>query len=101
MLPLARWYTLVRTDLSLLGLGIRQDAPITNRERKRALANSPRSNPGQRIDWPGLMPEKWLQLDLEDAMSLLRKAGHFGEEESRHPEFCGIDVTRHRGSTDY
>jgi hypothetical protein len=27
-------------------------------------------------------------------MSLLRKAGHFGGEEERHPEFCGTDVAR-------
>jgi transposase-like protein len=92
---------LVRTDLSLLGLGTRQDAPITNRERKRALANSERSNPSQQIDWPGLPSEKWLQLDLQTRISLLRKAGHFGGEEKGHPEFCGIDVTRSRRTSDY
>jgi len=91
---------LVRTDLSLLGLGTRQDAPITNRERKRALANSARSNPSQRIDWPGLISGKWLQLDFEDGISLLRKGGHFDGEERRHPEFCGIDATRRRGTSD-
>jgi hypothetical protein len=68
---------LVRTDLSLLGLGTRQDAPITNRERKRALANSARSSLSHRIDWPGLLSEEWLQLDFETRITLLRKAGHF------------------------
>jgi hypothetical protein len=63
---------LARTDLSLLGLGTRQDAPITNRERKRALANSARSNPNQRIEWPGLIPEEWLQLDFEGGITLRR-----------------------------
>jgi hypothetical protein len=92
---------LARTDLSLLGLGTRQDAPITNRERKRALANSERSNPSQQIDWPGLPSEKWLQLDFRTRISLLRKAGHFGGEEKGHPEFCGIDVTRSQRSSDY
>jgi hypothetical protein len=92
---------LVRTDLSLLGLGTHQDAPITNRERKRALANSARSNPGQQIDWPGLISEKRLQLDFRTELSLLRKAGHFGGEEERHPEFCGIDVTRRRSPSGY
>lgn len=91
---------LARTDLSLLGLGTRQDAPITNRERKRALANSARSNPSQRIDWPGLISEKWLQLDFKDGISLSRKGGPFGGEETRHPEFCGIDATRRRGTSD-
>ena len=61
---------LVRTDLSLLGLGTHQDAPITNRERKRALANSARSNPGQQIEWPGLISEKRLQLDFRTELSL-------------------------------
>jgi len=89
--------TLVRTDLSLLGLGTRQDALITNRERKRALANSARSNPGQQIEWPRLIPEELLQLDLEDAMSLPREAD--GREEKRHPEF--IDVTRRWASSSY
>ena len=92
---------LARTDLSLLRFEIKQDAPITNRQRKRALANSARSSLSRQIDWPRLLSEELLQLDFKDAMSLLRKAGHFGEEESRHPEFCGIDVARHRGSTDY
>jgi hypothetical protein len=85
---------LARTDLSLLGLGTRQDAPITNRERKRALANSARSNPSQQTDWPCLISEKCLQLDFQEAMSLLREDGHFGGEEKRHPEFCSIDLTR-------
>ncbi len=92
---------LVRTDLSLLGLGTRQDAPITNRERKRALANSAKSSLSQQIDWPGLPSEEWLQVDLETKITQWREAGHFGEEESRHPEFCGIDVTRRRGSSGY
>ena len=92
---------LSRTDLSLLGLGIGQDAPITKRERKRALANSARSNPSRRIDWPRLIPEELLQLDFDTALARLREAEHFGGEEKRHPEFCGIDVTRRRGSIDY
>jgi hypothetical protein len=52
------------TNREALGLGIRQDAPITNRERKRALSNSARSNPGRQIDWPGLASEKWLNSTL-------------------------------------
>jgi hypothetical protein len=91
---------LARTDLSLLGLGIRQDAPMTNRERKRALANSARSIPSQRIDWPRLIPEEWLQLNFQDGIALFHKLGHFREEEKRHPEFCGIDVTRRRERID-
>jgi hypothetical protein len=98
---------LIRTDLSLLGLGTRQDAPATTRERKRAqraLANSARSNPSHRIEWPGLIPEEWLRLDLEDAISLFHKLGkaeHFDGEEKRHPEFCGVDVTRSRRNSGY
>jgi hypothetical protein len=92
---------LVRTDLSLLGLGTRQDAPLTNRERRRALANSARSNPSQQIEWPGLISEERLRLDFQEAITLLRKAGHFGGEEKRHSEFCGIDVTRSRRNSDY
>ncbi len=92
---------LSRTDLRLLGLGTRQDAPITNRERKRALANSARSKPIHDLDWPTLPSVEWLQLDFKTRTMLLRKAGHLGGEESRHPEFCGIDVTRRRGSIDY
>ena len=92
---------LVRTDLSLLGLGTGQDAPITNRERKRALANSARSSLTHQIDWPHLVSEEWLQLDFETGFARLREAGDFGGEQKRHPEFCGIDVTRRRGSIDY
>ena len=92
---------LARTDLSLLGLGIGQDAPITKRERKRALANSARSSLTHQIDWPHLMSEEWLLLDFDTGLARLREAGHFGGEEKRHPEFCGIDVTRRRGSIDY
>jgi hypothetical protein len=92
---------LARTDLTLLGLETKQDAPITNRERKRALANSARSGPTHQIDWPHLVSEEWLQLDFETRLARLREAGHFGGEEKRHPEFCGIDVTRRWGSIDY
>jgi hypothetical protein len=56
---------LARTDLSLLGMEIGQDMPITNRERKRALANSAKSDLCQQIDWPILLPEEWLRLDDE------------------------------------
>jgi hypothetical protein len=87
---------LVQTDLSLLGLGTRQDEPMTNRERKRSLANTATSSLSQQLDWPGLSSEEWLQLDSQTKIALLRKAGHFGGEEKRHPEFCGIDVTRRR-----
>jgi hypothetical protein len=87
---------LARTDLSLLGLGTRQDAPITNRERKRALANSARSDRGHDLDWPELASVEWLQLDFTTQMALLRRAGHLGGEERRHPEFCGTDVPRRR-----
>jgi hypothetical protein len=87
---------LARTDLSLLRFETKQDAPITNRERKRALANSARSSLNHQIDWPGLASEEWLQLDFTTQMALLRRAGHFGGEERRHPEFCGTDVTRRR-----
>jgi hypothetical protein len=62
---------LVRTDLSLLGLGTRQDASLTNRERKRALANSAISNPSQQIDWPRLISEKLLQLDFKSGLKFL------------------------------
>src|SRR6516164_6378353 len=92
---------LVGTDLSLLGLRTGQDAPITNRERKRALANSARSSVTHQIGWPHLVSEEWLQLDFETGLARLREAGHFGGEVKRHPEFCGIDVTRRRGSIDY
>jgi hypothetical protein len=87
---------LARTDLSLLGLGTRQDEAITNRERMRAHANSARSNPSRQIEWPGLISEKWLQLDFQTQISILRKAGHFGGEENRHPEFCDILTGRRR-----
>jgi hypothetical protein len=87
---------LARTDLSLLRSETVQDASITNRERKRALANSPRSNRIQDLDWPGLISVEWLQLDFQTKTALLRKAGHFGGEERRHPEFSGADVTRRR-----
>jgi hypothetical protein len=89
---------LARTDLSLLGLGTRQDAP--NRERKRALALSARSKRIHDFDWPSLSSVEWLQLDFQTQIAQLRRAGHFGGEERRHPEFCGIDVTRRRGTSD-
>jgi hypothetical protein len=92
---------LVQTDLSLLGLGTRQDEPMTNRERKRSLANTATSSLSQQLDWPGLPSEEWLQLDSQTKIALLRKAGHFGGEEKRHPEFCGIDVTRRRRNSGY
>lgn len=91
---------LARTDLSLLRLEARQDRSITNRERKRALANSARLSPSQRmINWPGLSSEEYLQLDYMTWLALMRRAGHLGGEERRHPEFCGIDVTRRRRSS--
>jgi hypothetical protein len=90
---------LARTDLSLLRSETRQDPPMTNRERKRELANSARSNPSDKVHWPRLPSAEWLQLDFHTSMALLAKAGHsvFGEER-RHPEFCGIDVRNRRRS---
>jgi len=90
---------LARTDLSLLRSETGQDAPVTNRERKRALANSARSSLSYQIDWPYLLSAEWLQLDFQTSMALLAKAGHsvLGEEK-RHPEFCGIDVRNRRRS---
>jgi len=87
---------LIRTDLSLLGLETGQDTPITNRERKRALANSARSDRSHDLDWPELLSVEWLQLDFSTGIALLRREGYFGGEERRHPEFCGTDVTRRR-----
>jgi hypothetical protein len=92
---------LARTDLSLLGLEGRQDAPITNRERKRALTSSARSSLSHQIEWPYLASEQWLQLDFETRLAELRKAGHFGGEAKRHPEFCGVDATRRRPPSRY
>jgi hypothetical protein len=86
---------LARTDLSLLGLETKLDAPITNRQRKRALANSAGSSLSRQIDWPGLLSKEWLQLDFETKLARWRRAGYFGGDGSRHPEFCDIDV-RHR-----
>ena len=86
---------LARTDLSLLGLETKPDAPITNRQRKRALANSARSSLSHQIAWPGLLSKEWLQLDFETLLARLRKAGYFGGDGSRHLEFCDIAV-RHR-----
>jgi hypothetical protein len=93
---------LARTDLGLLGLGTRQDAPITKRERKRAPRSSARSNPVQRIEWPVLIPEEWLRLDVHDAISLVHKWNEdSAAKERRHPEFCGVDETYRRRSSDY
>jgi hypothetical protein len=92
---------LARTDLSLLRPEIKQDAPITNRQRKRALANSARSSLSHKIDWPGLLSEEMLQLDFETKLARLRRAGHFGGDERRHPEFCGVDVRHRRPRSGY
>jgi hypothetical protein len=92
---------LARTDLGLLGLETTRAAPITNRQRKRALANSARSSLSHQIAWPALLSKEWLQLDFRTQLALLRKAGYLGEEESRHPEFGDIGVTHPRPRRDY
>jgi hypothetical protein len=82
---------LARTDLSLLRSETGQDAP--NRERKRALANSAKSNLSRQIDWPHLSSAEWLQLDWETKRALLARSGHSAfTQDVRHPEFCGIDI---------
>ena len=87
---------LARTDLTLLGLETKLDAPITNRQRKRVLANSARSSLSHQIAWPGLLSKEWLKLDFETKLARLRRAGYFGGDGSRHPEFCDIGHPRPR-----
>jgi hypothetical protein len=88
---------LAGTDLSLLGLGTRQDAP--NRQRKRALANSAKSDLSRQIDWPHLLSAEWLQLDRKTKNALLAKSGHpLFAEDMTHPEFRRIDTRRRRGT---
>jgi hypothetical protein len=120
--PWLLWFTFADYSAKLLGLSLPDLSTVRRFERskeifhawwglpqsafecrpwQRALANSARANPGQQIEWPRLISEELLRLDLEDAMSLLREAGHFGREEERHPEFCGTDVTPRRTSGDY
>src|SRR5262249_49073284 len=67
---------LARTDLNLLRSGTAQDTPITNRERKRALANSARSSLSRQIDWPYLSSEERLQVDPHTSLAQLREAGY-------------------------
>jgi len=92
---------LARTDLSLLGLETKLDAPITNRQRKRARANFARSSLSHQIAWPALLPKEWLPLDFDTLLARLRKAGYFGGDGSRHPEFGDIGVTHPRPRRDY
>ena len=92
---------LARTDSSLLGLETKLDAPITNRQRKRARANFARSSLSHQIAWPALLPKEWLPLDFDTLLARLRKAGYFGGDGSRHPEFGDIGVTHPRPRRDY